>query len=526
MPYRELTMIDVKEVLRRWQAGHSARKIDEETGTDRKTVARYTGYAEQLGLPKDRPLTEAAIQEVAQCVQARVLPPPSEGWLEVAQHKAQIEAWLKRDRPLRLTKIHRLLKREGLSASYPTLRRYAIAELGWHQKEGTVRIDDAEPAQEAQVDFGRMGYMVDVETKRRVMLWALIITLVYSRYMFVWPTLRQTTVAVCEGLDRAWWFFGGTVHVLIPDNTKAMILDPDALKPKLTDAFADYVQGRNLFADPARVRAPKDKARVENQVPYVREDWFDGEDFTSLREARKSAEHWSRDIAGARIHGTTRKVPRDVYEATEKPLMLPAPTELYDVPDFSSPKVHPDYHVQVLNALYSVPERYKSKKVRARADRTLVRIYFGTELVKVHPRKPPGGRSTDPNDYPDGKSIYALRNVDALIAKAKERGVHIGAYAEQILAGPLPWSRMRQAYALLRLCDKYGAGRVEAICQSALAFDVVDVKRITKMLKAPQLHQPTAPDEKRKVVQLELPRFARDPTHFETIGPDSKKGGS
>jgi hypothetical protein len=294
----------------------------------------------------------------------------------------------------------------------------------------------------------------------------------------------------------------------------------------LTDAFADYVQGRNLFADPARVRAPKDKARVENQVPYVREDWFDGEDFTSLREARKSAEHWSRDIAGARIHGTTRKVPRDVYEATEKPLMLPAPTELYDVPDFSSPKVHPDYHVQVLNALYSVPERYKSKKVRARADRTLVRIYFGTELVKVHPRKPPGGRSTDPNDYPDGKSIYALRNVDALIAKAKERGVHIGAYAEQILAGPLPWSRMRQAYALLRLCDKYGAGRVEAICQSALAFDVVDVKRITKMLKAPQLHQPTAPDEKRKVVQLELPRFARDPTHFETIGPDSKKGGS
>ena len=65
-----------------------------------------------------------------------------------------------------------------------------------------------------------------------------------------------------------------------------------------------------------------------------------------------------------------------------------------------------------------------------------------------------------------------------------------------------------------------------AICQSALAFDVVDVKRITKMLKAPQLHQPTAPDEKRKVVQLELPRFARDPTHFETIGPDSKKGGS
>ena len=75
MPYRELTMIDVKEVLRRWQADHSARKIAEETGTDRKTVARYTGYAEQLELPRDRPLTEAEVHEVAQCVQARALPP-------------------------------------------------------------------------------------------------------------------------------------------------------------------------------------------------------------------------------------------------------------------------------------------------------------------------------------------------------------------------------------------------------------------------------------------------------------------
>ena len=280
---------------------------------------------------------------MAQCVQARPLPDPSEERQQVAEHKEQIEGWLKRERPLRLTEIHRLLKREGLSASYPTLRRYAIAELGWHQKEGTVRIEDAEPAQEAQVDFGRMGYLVDAETKRRVTLWALIITLVYSRYMYVWPTLQQTTVAVCEGLDRAWWFFGGMVRVLITDNAKAMIKDPDALKPRLTDAFADYVQGRGLFADPARVRAPKDKARVENQVPYVREDWFDGEEFASLEEARRSAEQWSRDIAGARIHGTTRKVPREVYEASEKPLMLPPPVELYDVPQFAAPTVHPVY---------------------------------------------------------------------------------------------------------------------------------------------------------------------------------------
>jgi hypothetical protein len=42
-------------------------------------------------------------------------------------------------------------------------------------------------------------------------------------------------------------------------------------------AFLDDVQARGIFVDPVRIRCPKDKARVENQVPYVRESWFDEE---------------------------------------------------------------------------------------------------------------------------------------------------------------------------------------------------------------------------------------------------------
>lgn len=67
-------------------------------------------------------------------------------------------------------------------------------------------------------------------------------------------------------------------------------------------------------------------------MPYVRESWFDGEQFTGLAHARRSAEEWWRDIAGMRIHGTTRKVPREIFEAAEKETMLPPPEGLYDVP--------------------------------------------------------------------------------------------------------------------------------------------------------------------------------------------------
>ena len=529
MPYRELTMMDVKEVLRRWSAGQGDRRIGRETGSDRKTVARYTRAAERLGLERGAEVTDEQAHGVAQCVQSRPEVTQSEERDDVAQHRDRIERWLAGDantRPLRLTKIHTLLVRDyGLRASYHTLWRFASQRLGWGKKTETVRVDDPPPGQEAQVDFGEMGRLLDPETGKLRRLWALIVTLCFSRYQFVWPTFRQTTEAVCEGLDRAWWFFGAMAISMIPDNMKAIVKDPDAINPTLVAAFLDYVQARGLFVDPARIRSPKDKPRVENQVPYVRESWFDGETFLDLDDARRSAEHWCFEIAGTRVHGTTRRVPREVFESVEKAAMRPAPDSPFDVPVWiDEAKVHPDHHVQVLHALYSVPTRYLRKHVRVRADKTQVKIYFGTELIKVHPRKAPGGRSTDPSDYPADKAIYALRDVDALLVKSKERGVHIGIYAERLLGGPLPWTKMRQVYSLIGLCQKYGDGRVEAICQSALAFDVVSVPRIAAMLKSAA--KPISPaDAQGKVVQLTLPRFARPTAHFETRARSTNKEG-
>ena len=525
MSYRELSMIDVKEFLRRWAAGQSNRKIARDTGTDRGTVSRYVAVAEQLALPRDREPTEDEVHEVAQRVQARPLPDASVEWQAVATHKERIEEWLSKKRPLRLSKVHTLLVREhGVEASYDTLRRYVMEELGWRKKAPTIRIDDPPPGQEAQIDFGKMGPMLDPASGRVRALWALIVTLSFSRYQFVWPTFVQTTETVCEGLDRAWWFFAAMIRTIVPDNMKAIVKTPDALNPTLATAFLDYVQARGIFVDPARVRSPKDKPRVENQVPYVRESWFDGESFASLDDARQRAEVWCRDVAGARVHGTTRKVPRLLFESTEKPAMLAPPAEPFDVPLWvEGAKVHPDHHIQVARALYSVPSIYRSRMVRARADKTCVKIYLGTELIKMHERQPPGGRSTDTRDYPTGKAAYALRSVDALVARAKDKGTHVGTYAEKLLGGPLPWARMRAAYALLRLCDRYGDGRVEAVCQSALAFDVVDVARITRMLKAAtKPASPTSPHG--KLVQLPLPRFARPEEHFETRTSKKKEG--
>lgn len=524
MSYRELTMIEIREVLRRWQAGQAIREIARESCVDRKTVRRYVQVAEQCGLSRDAALSDAVVHEVAGHVQSRPVASPTAERETLLLQRARIEAWLGREPALRLSKIHRLLEGDGISVSYATLRRFVMQELGLRKRAPTVRVDDAAPGQEAQVDYGCMGRMYDPVAGRVRNLWALIVTLGYSRYAFVWPTFEQTVTATCDGLEAAFQFFGCVPRVLVPDNMKSIVQDADALSPTINPSFLEFAQSRGFFIDPARVRKPKDKPRVENMVAYVREDWFAGESFETLTAARESAATWCREVAGARVHGTTRQVPREVFEQSERSAMLPLPAARFDVPTWHDAKVHDDHHIQVRHSLYSVPTRYLGEKVRVRVDKSTVRIYLGTEFIKAHPHVAPGKRSTDPADYPVGKAPYAMRRVDELIDNAARFGQHVREYAERLMAGPLPWSRMRQVYGLLRLCKKYGPARVEDACKRALAFDVLDVPRVERMLKTAYKDQENA-QAGGKLVTLHPPRFARERSHFETMKTTSDDQG-
>ncbi len=518
MSFRELTMIEVREVIRRWQAEQGLREIARATGLDRKTVRRYVEALAELGVTREAELDDALVQAVGQHIQARAVPEPSVERSRLLEHRDRIGQWLAGSKPLRLTKVQVLLQRDyGLDVSYATLRRFAMDELEWGLRKPTVLVADAPPGEEAQVDFGLMGTMYDPETHRTRRLFVLVVTMCFSRYQFVWPTWEQTTVAVCEGLDEAWRFFGGVVPRIIPDNASSMVSRADRLSPTIIDAFADYAQARGLFIDAARVQSPQDKGRVENQVPYVRESWFAGERFADLEAARHSAREWCRGVAGGRIHGTTRAVPREVFEEQERPLLRPAPEDTYDVPHWTEAKVHPDHHIQVLKSLYSLPTRFIGKRVRVRADRRIVRIYIRTELIKTHPRVAPGKRSTDPNDYPQERRGYAMRSVDGLLARAKDRGEHIGAFAQRLLGGPLPWTTMRQGYELVRLCDRHGDARVDALCKRALDFDVIDVPRLGRMLKlAIAVEERASEDGKLRALPTTAPRFARSSETFAT----------
>jgi transposase len=517
MAFREVRVFEVREVLRLWLAGEGFRSVERLSQVDRKTVRRYVTAAEQLGVVRDSGDGQLSDVFIGMVVEA-VRPHRSDGhgapWRLLTARHEQIVGWVADD--LTGVKIHELLDREGVRVPLRTVQRYVLEVCGRNRGRGpTVRVADGEPGDELQVDFGRMGFLVDLDTGRRRVVQALIFTACYSRHCFVWLTFRQTTQDVIDGFEAEWGFFAGVFATVIPDNLSAVVDDTDPLAPRLNQAFVEYAQSRGFHIDPARVRRPQDKPRVERTVPFVRNSFFAGETFIDLADAQRRAERWCRERAGLRIHGTTQCRPVEVFAAEEQPRLLPAPTQRYDVPVYVTAKVHRDHHIEVAKALYSVPGNLIGTRVDVRADRVLVRIFQRGQLIKVHPRQQPGRRSTDHHDLPAHTTVYAMRDLDRLRRMAADHGEAIGVYATALLDIPLPWTKMRQVYALLGLVKKWGPQRVDAACRLALEAEAVNVGLMGRMLER---------GTEATSVQPALPgtvipgRFARDPAHFAVDG--------
>ena len=230
---------------------------------------------------------------------------------------------------------------------------------------------------------------------------------------------------------------------------------------------------------------PKDKPKVERGIPYARERFFKGGQFNGLADMRAQARHWCLEVAGQRVHGTTQRLPLVVFQEEEQSKLLPWDGEPYDVPDWHTATVHPDHHIYYRYAIYSAPYSTcpPGTKLEVRGDSKLVRLYRS------------GGTGESPS--------YASRVADALptrtiilrslpltpcvrpitsASRVLKLGESVGAFADKLLGGPTPWSKMRQAFKLLRLGEKYTPSRLNAACEKALAVDLIDVRRLERIL--------------------------------------------
>lgn len=282
--------------------------------------------------------------------------------------------------------------------------------------------------------------------------------------------------------------FGGVSQVLVPDNLKSGVKDPCFYEPDLNPSYLDFANHYGLAVIPARVRKPKDKAKVENGV-LIALRWviarLRNQTFFSMEELNEAIRKQVEAINNRKMRGV-KKSRRELFEEIDKPALQPLPQPAYEFSILKHAKVGIDYHVQFDDHFYSVPFTLLKEPVMVRATERAVEILHKGKRVASHVRQY-GCRnrySTIPEHRPPSHRYFMEWSPERFARWSDRIGPHTRQFIEGRLASRQhPEQSFRQCLGILKLAEKYSPERLETACAKALAIGITSYKRIREMLQ-------------------------------------------
>jgi len=518
-----LKMATVDSILRLYAQGRSQRQISIDLDVDRKAVSRY------VRLAKREAASAAALSGVhgPDPVGALLPPPPvSKGAnaptgtngpdvsdslpATVAEFLARpagqgrpsdCEPYrelivAKLDQGLSAKRIYQDLAQDhGCAASYWSVRRF-VQGLG-AKTELPFRRMECAPGQEAQVDFGSGAPIVVDGKRRKTNVFRIVLS--HSRKAYSEATFTQTAEDFIRCLENAFAYFGGVPQTLVIDNLKAAVLHPDWFDPVLNPKLQAFAQHYNTVILPTKPYMPRHKGKVESSVKYVKNNALKGRTFAALEAENRFLVEWECTIADTRIHGTTKRQVGTVFREVERAALQPLPLERFPFFHEAQRKVNRDGHVEVAKAYYSAPPEYLGRKVWARWDARLVRLFNQRfEQIAMHVRHEPGKFSTLGEHLPAEKISGVERGATWLLGKIRSIGEQALAWAETMLkARGIEGIRVLQG--LLSLAKTHSSAAIDEACRIALSYGALRLKTLRELLK------------RRGVPQLALPLIDEDP---------------
>ncbi len=365
---------EVAAMLRLHVLGWGARRIAAELGCDRETVRRYLaagGWA--IYQAPERP-----------------------GLL--AGHEAWLAERFRRHRGNADVVRQELAGELGLSVSLRTVER-AVAHLRRElaaEALATVRFETP-PGRQLQIDFGEIRVCIEGEGRGKLHLF--VATLGYSRRVYVRAFRHERQSAWLDGIEGAFRHFGGLPAELLMDNARALVTHHDAATREVAfnerlHAFARYWGVRPVACAPYRART---KGKDERGVGYVKGNAIAGRSFASWSALEAHLAWWTREVADARVHGTTGEVPAERFAREERQALRP----LDGRPSFRqmrelTRRVQNDACVDVDTNHYSVPWTLIGASVSVVVSGGEVRIrHAGAEVARHEQRRGRRERAVD-----------------------------------------------------------------------------------------------------------------------------------
>lgn len=426
-------------------------KTLKELGKSKSEIARITGHDWKT------------VQKVIQRINGGVMEP------QMKERRSTVEPYKETviklmEEGLTAVRIHEELAALGFAGKYSAVKKYVRKIKG---KEVFVRVHT--PAgHEAQVDFGYVGRTKD-DTGASRKTWVFNMRLSYSRFDYYEKVYDQKVETFIHCHVNAFEAFKGVPEVVKIDNLKAAILEANFYGPVYQKMYREFAEHYGFKPLPCRIYHPNDKGKVESGIKYVKGNFFKGRKFINGTDCDRKLRLWIEE-ANKRVHGTTKRVPKEVFEKEESAKLLPLPSSKYQICQAGTRVVYHDCHIFVENNYYSVPFEYVGKEVDIEIADALVRVFYKGAQVALHARLQAKGQfSTDQSHYPKYKRYSETEHQEKYQAKM----AGIGVFAEQLFFLILKEAKTywhQPVRGILSLTKTYPKSIVELACKRALSY--------------------------------------------------------
>jgi len=476
-------MRKVQEVLRLLLVcGLSQRQASRASGVGRASVAEYVERAQKAGLLET---WESLSGEELEC---RLYPPARRALAQAERPEADWAA------------VHEELKRRDMTLSlvwqeyreqHPDGYQYSrFCDLyrAWRGKLDLCMRQVHRPGEKLFVDYcGATVPVVDAGTGEVREAQVFVAVWGASSYTFAEATWSQGLSDWIGSHVRAFEFGGGVPELVIPDNLRSGVTRACRYEPELNPTYQDLAVHYGVAVMPARVRKPRDKAKVEAGVQLVQR-WILARlrhrRFFSLGELNQAI----RELLGPLNQRPFRKRPgcrRSLFESLEQPALRALPGERFTYAEWKKARVYIDYHVEVEGHYYSVPYQLVSQQLDVRVSAQTVECFAKGKRVASHLRSlVRGAHTTQSGHMPRPHREYAEWTPERLVRWARETGPSVGGLIERVMSTRAhPQQGFRSCLGIMRLGQSYGGERLEAACQRALRVDAASYRSVRSILQ-------------------------------------------
>lgn len=514
VPAPRIAMRRIREVLRlKDECGLTYSQIARSLRMSKGSVANYLCRAEAAGLTHQ----EAATLDDA-ALTARLAP-----------RQSAVPKFAAPDFAL----MHRELKRKGVTLTL-LWEEYRAAADGvpysrsrfferYQDFVGTLRRSMRQthvPGEKLFVDYaGQTVPVIDAASGEERRAHVFVAVWGTSNFTYAEATWAETKRDWIGAHVNALTYAGGAPALLVPDNPKALIADPNRYEPQPNATYQALAEHYGCAVLPARPRKPRDKAKVEAGVLLV-ERWIIARlrhrRFFSLVELNVVIRELLEDL-NRRPFQKLEGSRRSWFELLERPVIRPLPPTPFEYAEFKHAKVSRlDYHVEFERHYYSVPHALVGQDVELRVTRSMIEILYRHRRVTSHVRSGVrGGYTTLPEHMPAAHRAHQTWSPQRLIAWAGS----IGAATENIVAHilatkPHPEQGYRACLGMLALARKYGDVRLEAACERAVHLGARSRKSVASILARGLDRQPLQGSLYDDVAQLPAHPNVRGPQYY------------